>query len=34
MEIKVTRAAQFKEKPDSSKLAFGKCMTDHMFIID
>ena len=34
MEIKVTRAAQLKEKPDSSKLAFGKCMTDHMFIID
>ena len=34
MEIKVTRAAQLKEKPDSSKLVFGKCMTDHMFIID
>ena len=34
MEIKVTRAAQLKEKPDSSKLVFGKCMTDHMLIID
>ena len=34
MEIKVTRAAQLKGKPDSSKLVFGKCMTDHMFIID
>ena len=34
MEIKVTRAAQLKEKPESSKLVFGKCMTDHMFIID
>jgi len=34
MEIKITRAAQLKEKPDSSKLVFGKCMTDHMLIID
>ena len=34
MEIKVTRAAQLKEKPDSSKLVFGRCMTDHMLIID
>ena len=34
MEIKVTRAAQLKEKPESSKLVFGKCMTDHMLIID
>ena len=34
MEIKITRAATLKEKPDSSKLAFGKAMTDHMFIVD
>ena len=34
MEIKVTRAAQLKEKPESSKLVFGKSMTDHMLIID
>ena len=34
MEIKVTRAATLKEKPDSSKLVFGKAMTDHMLIID
>jgi len=34
MEIKITRAAALKEKPDSSKLVFGKCMTDHMLIID
>ena len=34
MEIKFTRAATLKEKPDSSKLVFGKAMTDHMFIVD
>ena len=34
MEVKITRAAQLKEKPDSSKLVFGKNMTDHMFIVD
>lgn len=34
MEIKITRAANLKEKPDSSKLVFGKAMTDHMLIID
>lgn len=33
-EVKITRAATLKEKPDSSKLAFGKNMTDHMFIVD
>ena len=33
-EIKVTRAATLKEKPDSSTLVFGKFMTDHMFIVD
>ena len=26
-EIKITRAEQRKEKPDSSKLVFGKYMT-------
>ena len=34
MEIKITRAAALKEKPDSSTLVFGKAMTDHMFIVD
>ena len=34
MEIKFTRAAALKEKPDSSTLVFGKAMTDHMFIVD
>ena len=34
MEIKITRAATLKEKPDSSTLVFGKAMTDHMFIVD
>ena len=34
MEIKITRAAALKEKPDSSKLVFGRAMTDHMLIID
>lgn len=34
MEIKFTRAATLKEKPDSSKLVFGRAMTDHMLIID
>ena len=33
-EIKITRAATLKEKPDSSTLVFGKAMTDHMFICD
>ncbi|MGI5963364.1 MAG: branched-chain amino acid aminotransferase [Lawsonibacter sp.] len=33
-EIKITRAATLKEKPDSSKLVFGTAMTDHMFIVD
>ena len=28
-EIKITRAEQRKEKPDSSKLVFGKYMTAH-----
>ena len=34
MEIKITRAATLKEKPDSSKLVFGRAMTDHMLVID
>ncbi|MCI8423568.1 MAG: branched-chain amino acid aminotransferase [Lawsonibacter sp.] len=33
-EIKITRATALKEKPDPSKLVFGKAMTDHMFIVD
>ena len=33
-EIKITRAQTLKEKPDPSTLVFGKCMTDHMFIVD
>ena len=33
-EIKITRAATLKEKPESSTLVFGKYMTDHMFIAD
>ena len=33
-EIKVTRAATLKEKPESSTLVFGKAMTDHMFLVD
>ena len=33
-EIKITRAATLKEKPESSTLVFGKHMTDHMFIVD
>jgi len=33
-EIKITRAATLKEKPEASTLVFGKYMTDHMFIVD
>ena len=33
-QIKVTRAAVLKEKPDSANLVFGKYMTDHMFLAD
>ena len=32
-EIKITRAATLKEKPESSTLVFGKAMTDHMFLV-
>ena len=34
MEIKITKATTLKEKPDSSKLGFGKIFTDHMFMMD
>jgi branched-chain amino acid aminotransferase len=33
-EIKITRAATLKEKPESSTLVFGRSMTDHMFLVD
>ena len=33
-EIKITRAATLKNKPEDSTLVFGKYMTDHMFIAD
>ena len=34
-EIKVTLTTAPKEKPtDESKLGFGKCFTDHMFVMD
>ena len=34
MEIKITKAAVLKEKPDSATLGFGKKFTDHMFMMD
>lgn len=34
MEIKITKTACPKEKPDSASLGFGKIFTDHMFIMD
>ena len=34
MEIKFTKAATLKEKPDASTLGFGKIFTDHMFMMD
>ncbi len=34
MEIKITKAATLKAKPDSSNLGFGKIFTDHMFMMD
>ncbi len=33
-DIKLTRTSSPKQKPDSSKLGFGKYFTDHMFIAD
>ncbi len=34
MEIKITKTATPKAKPDSSELGFGKIFTDHMFMMD
>ncbi len=34
MNISITRNPNPAEKPDSSKLGFGKIFTDHMFIMD
>ena len=34
MEIKIQKAKQLKEKPDFSKLGFGKYFTDHMFVME
>lgn len=35
MEIKITKAATLKAKPeDESKLGFGQIFTDHMFVMD
>ena len=34
MEIKMNLTATPKEKPDQSKLGFGKYFTDHMFVMD
>ncbi|MDO5325593.1 MAG: branched chain amino acid aminotransferase, partial [Clostridia bacterium] len=34
MEIKMNLTKTPKEKPDQSKLGFGKYFTDHMFVMD
>ena len=34
MEIKIEKAKVLKEKPDFTKLGFGKYFTDHMFVMD
>lgn len=34
LDIKITRAAALKEKPDDSVLGFGRYFTDHMFVMD
>ena len=34
MEIKVVKTASPKNKPDESKLGFGKIFTDHMFVME
>ena len=34
MEIKIEKAKTLKDKPDFSKLGFGKYFTDHMFVAD
>ena len=33
-EIKIEKAKTLKEKPDFSKLGFGKYFTDHMFVME
>ena len=33
MDIKITKAAVLKEKPDPSTLGFGKVFTDHLSAI-
>ncbi len=34
MQIRIEKAKTLKEKPDFSKLGFGKYFTDHMFVMD
>ena len=34
MEIRFEQAKTLKEKPDASKLGFGRCFTDYMFVMD
>ena len=34
MEFKIERAKQLKEKPDETKLGFGRHFSDHMLVID
>ncbi len=34
LDIKITRAETLKEKPEDSKLGFGKYFTDHMFVMN
>ncbi len=34
LDIKITRAETLKEKPEDSKLGFGRYFTDHMFMMD
>lgn len=34
MDIKFEKREQLKEKPDQTKLGFGKYMTDYMFVMD
>ena len=34
LDIKITKAAALKQKPDESNLGFGKIFSDHMFVMD
>ncbi len=34
LEVTIKKSANLKEKPDFSKLGFGKYFTDHMFVMD